>query len=1555
MLTILPTRLLATAATAALAIGLVVVTPVPAAHAEPQTAPPAEPAVASVDFSRSAELPKLDHWKVLVPEGVGRDEFGYRTAEPVGITERGELFGVSHYVPENRNLGRATRWNADGTIADLWDVGTEAVALNEVGTMAGVVVTGATQRAVVWKNGHQITLPDAGQGAMVFDINNHDRVAGAVQRDSVYIPGVWTLTGEDARWEEIPMPAEAGSGVARRINDSNVVLVGTNPVLGPEGLVVAGAWLWAVGTDAADPTPGAYRAIDLNESGYAVIETRSGLGNSTSAIYRPEDGVPVIVGGVDGTRLSSVTAMNDHNDLVGFMYECRICGVSRPVIWPEAFGSSPSPHRLDDLLAEVPGYGEPWQHSLGHIYDVNNSRSIVAAIGPSYEPLSLDYIVMIPDERPAALEDARLQSIDYPSGEWDDMPSRGVVQGTASRLAYTVSNPDSQGQHIVSVELRNADTGQQMPDGYWFEALDPFEHADGSIEFDTGGLAFDEAGNARPPLNLEIVVKGDGTEVERIPVAVPISPDPVVLVHGFNSSAATWSDYDQFLRSVHPGWLSFAVGDGQAPGVMNTGDIEKPLSPAYTIAENAAILAQYIEWVRDRTNAPHIDIVAHSMGGLISREYINDWMPIAADGKPLARRLIMLGTPNAGSPCADILDLPAIHELRTDVLADFNQRITNRKGVQMSILVGIIAPVTCQSPEAGDTVVPISSTMAEAWDGSAPLRILHTSMTGQSVFDFFVRPGLLGRQPLAGAPAGMRMMEYAPSTARAADPATPLPPLALSRVLSVTADDQVEIPFDADGSSRLGVSAIAAEGVVVELVDPEGVVVASGPGGEPLLSLSSDDGPEAGTWRLRVRNETPDPVSVGAAVYLNDAATTLSGTVQVDEYGVPRVDAAFLRGAAPVAGATVSAQFQPRSGFPRDVVLREQPDGHYRGASQALPEGPYRITLTATGGGIERITFIDVDIPPTRSDTTKPTVRLEHRAPDGAGWYRDRVDGVIRASDDASGVSTVSYELSGAAEGFAETTESDLPFSITAEGESELWWFARDYAGNFRRPNAGVPFLVDATAPTIEITGVDGAVVAPGEALIARYTCADAHSGIATCAGGTADGAALPTGVRGAHALTVRATDAVGHETVRTATYTVTGDAPDDTTPPTVVASQPPTGPHGWHAGPVALTLAATDAGSGVASVSWQVEGGIAETRAGDRAEIPVDAPGATRVEYWATDAAGNVTPRAVSVVRIDADAPILEVISPTEGRALAIGESVALDYTATDEESGVQATGATVSSVSGAGLAPVSLERGDPLPSAVAGEYVVTVTAVDAVGHVSRTDRRYAVVPATPDTTPPVILATVPAPGGWSAGPATVRLSATDDASGVAAVHWRLRGASTAEGSVAGGSAEIVVSADGVTELEYWAVDAAGNASAPARADVRVDGTAPVVHVDAPVDGGTFRAGAVGTASFSCSDAFSGVVSCAGSTPAGQPLPDSPGGHALVIEAVDGAGNRTSVTVRYTVIAESSSGPGPEAPSDPGTTLPATGGAPQTLGVVGGIVLVLVGLALVRRRRRSC
>ncbi len=101
------------------------------------------------------------------------------------------------------------------------------------------------------------------------------------------------------------------------------------------------------------------------------------------------------------------------------------------------------------------------------------------------------------------------------------------------------------------------------------------------------------------------------------------------------------------------------------------------------------------------------------------------------------------------------------------------------------------------------------------------------------------------------------------------------------------------------------------------------------------------------------------------------------------------------------------------------------------------------------------------------------------------------------------------------------------------------------------------------------------------------------------------------------------------------------------------------------------------------------------------------------------------------------------------------------------------------------------------------------------------------------PDTIPPATIATAspgPNANGWNNADVTVNFSATDNAggSGVKEIVFSLSGAQTGGNTVAGNSASVTISAEGVTTITYFARDIAGNQETAKTLTVRIDKTAP-------------------------------------------------------------------------------------------------------------------------------
>ena len=228
-------------------------------------------------------------------------------------------------------------------------------------------------------------------------------------------------------------------------------------------------------------------------------------------------------------------------------------------------------------------------------------------------------------------------------------------------------------------------------------------------------------------------------------VNVSIVPRPVVMVHGFNADFHTWEHYlgsQGYLAAL--GLQGYAVGDGQVEGVMNTGSLGDPAARTNSIAQNAAILKEYVDNVQELTGAEKVDLLVHSMGGMISRYYLDRVMSDAD-----VAQLIILGTPMGGSACANLpaalgLLLPATLEIQPAYMNNvFNQQIVHRRGVPFHALAGTKLLDAIQSPctpVPSDLVVTVDSVKAIPMPVQE-IDLLHTELnTSPRVFDEFVKP-----------------------------------------------------------------------------------------------------------------------------------------------------------------------------------------------------------------------------------------------------------------------------------------------------------------------------------------------------------------------------------------------------------------------------------------------------------------------------------------------------------------------------------------------------------------------------------------------------------------------------------------------------------------------------------------------------------------------------------------------------------------------------------------------------------------------------------------------
>ena len=463
---------------------------------------------------------------------------------------------------------------------------------------------------------------------------------------------------------------------------------------------------------------------------------------------------------------------------------------------------------------------------------------------------------------------------------------------------------------------------------------------------------------------------------------ITIKPRPVVTVHGFISNPETWNNYigpNGFLASI--GLQGFAVGDGQVSGKLNTGDMFYPTGHTNTIAQNAEILAQYIDGVKQKTGAQTVDLVVHSMGGMISRYYIDRVMK----DRDVAQ-LIMLGSPMGGSDCAVLpaalgFFLPASIEIRESYMRGvFNQQITHRHGIEFYDLGGTAINEAFKSPctaVPNDTVVGLNSVNAIPLQ-SSQIADIHSDLTlSEQVFTDFVKP-LLQRST--------ETFTSAPDPDSLSQTESPLD---FTRVYTghVDAGGSTELTINIDAGLTVASFALydasrsittvvrGASGNVIELTpEKNGFIQLDDPSSMFYLGYGFQN-PKPGPWHITVQatDKTPSTgTDFAVSVYFVGGAKleAKSNTLipQINEQ--VRFDAQLLLGDQALEITEAKAVIKDSDG---DIQIVNFPSGqNILTTWTPTRAGTYAVDVVVTGNApdgstIERTDFLAIEVQPNPS------------------------------------------------------------------------------------------------------------------------------------------------------------------------------------------------------------------------------------------------------------------------------------------------------------------------------------------------------------------------------------------------------------------------------------------------------------------------------------------------------------------------------------------------------------------------------------------------------------
>jgi adhesin/invasin len=505
------------------------------------------------------------------------------------------------------------------------------------------------------------------------------------------------------------------------------------------------------------------------------------------------------------------------------------------------------------------------------------------------------------------------------------------------------------------------------------------------------------------------------------------------------------------------------------------------------------------------------------------------------------------------------------------------------------------------------------------------------------------------------------------------------------------------------------------------------------------------------------------------------------------------------------------------------------------GTDHAAPwQMPWMTTAVADGAYDLEAVFTDTSGNSTTQAFSTKTV--DNTAPDGASVTAPSpgtdLSGTIAlaatAHDATAGIdnSKTTFQIQATGDsGWSDVGGNHFDTTTKPDGPARVRVAVWDLAGNGPLYSAPIAFTIDNTAPTVALS-------AP----------ADAAGIVSLTATGSADVATVAFAVspHGAGTWTPVATASSSPFTVSWSTgsladglYDVRATATDlgsnsgtdvktvrvDNTAPTATLTQPTAGATvgGAH---VALAAAASDAGAGVASVTFQYRPHGSAGAYGDLSttssppytgtwDVTGLASGEYEVRVLVTDAAGNAATSATSVVTVDATPPSLTGFAVP---GLISGGASLHVTTSADTASvvyGVSPSGGGGWTAVGSSSTLPSFAAAFDTTAVADGTYDVRATAVDRFGNAAT----LTVPNVRIDNTSPTIVSSTPADGAVVASVSSIDATASEDLSAVTSLE--LDGSPATFGATISGanvSFPTAALADGNHALTGELVDLAGN-----------------------------------------------------------------------------------------------------------------------------------------------
>ena len=494
---------------------------------------------------------------------------------------------------------------------------------------------------------------------------------------------------------------------------------------------------------------------------------------------------------------------------------------------------------------------------------------------------------------PLMITDLRFYEPTYPSpNDWREIDAGdSTVDGNQVKIVATIANFGAT-EKTATVNFKELRENVDLPDGAVTATVPPNGQKDVELVWDSSGYAWRQSGaDVVPEANRQIEARIPDDSMQK---DLTVIPKPVILVWGLWQWRAAYEKFRDSFKAVSDKW-SFWISHSDSRSVST---------------DNADILDNDIRLVQKNENAWHVDLVGVQNGGLTARVYVNSKMPTQFDGRPTATHLVMMGTPNMGTPCAagvyglsfrmNTLNWDAVAELSPDSMKRFNLLVNNTNGTKFAALAGGSRSSTCQEDVPGDGFVPSASVVWRIKNNFVstanvkPRDLIGEVSHFRQVYKWLAVPPKGDHAPDPSTLATNLFEREDPDFANtrhygamfasgnATDETDPRPEFA--KVVTIPAKKPVEIEIPSRGGTRFSVVLYASTDVSATLIDESGNIVgtnlADSPEAAEIFRTITVRKPfQASKWKLRLENRAAAETEAAVMAFV-DYRSSVFGSVK---------------------------------------------------------------------------------------------------------------------------------------------------------------------------------------------------------------------------------------------------------------------------------------------------------------------------------------------------------------------------------------------------------------------------------------------------------------------------------------------------------------------------------------------------------------------------------------------------------------------------------------------------------------------------------------------------